>query len=34
VSAELRTEGIAKAFGGVQALEHCTLTVLRARSPA
>jgi ABC-type branched-subunit amino acid transport system ATPase component len=27
VSAELRTEGIAKAFGGVQALEHCTLTV-------
>jgi len=27
VSAELRTEGIAKAFGGVRALEHCTLTV-------
>ena len=27
MSAELRTEGIAKAFGGVQALEHCTLTV-------
>jgi neutral amino acid transport system ATP-binding protein len=27
VTAELRTEGIAKAFGGVQALDGCTLTV-------
>jgi ABC-type branched-subunit amino acid transport system ATPase component len=27
VTAELRTEGIGKAFGGVQALEDCTLTV-------
>ena len=27
MSAELRTEGIGKAFGGVQALDGCTLTV-------
>ena len=27
MTAELRTEGIAKAFGGVQALDGCTLTV-------
>jgi ABC-type branched-subunit amino acid transport system ATPase component len=27
MTAELRTEGIGKAFGGVQALEDCTLTV-------
>ena len=28
MTAELRTEGIRKAFGGVQALDGCTLTVL------
>ena len=27
MTAELRTEGVAKAFGGVQALDGCTLTV-------